>query len=212
VLRQCGRHFRSGHPLASTTGGIADAGSLPGLSTLPGQTALSAANTAEALPFADSAIPESLLAQIAALGSEGTATGTSTTSMPVNLGTTLLGGGLGLLSLLGANPGTTSTTNPTTGAVTSGTTGGAGLLGLLSLSDERSKEDIVPIGLLHNGLNVYKFKYRHDPKHETHVGLIAQEVEDVAPHAVGEFGDTGYKGVDYDLATDPNLGIWRHAA
>ncbi len=72
---------------------------------------------------------------------------------------------------------------------------GAGILG--ALSDERVKEDSEPIGKTFDGQTIYKFRYKGHP--ETHIGLMAQEVEKHHPEAVGDIG--GLKTVDYDAAT-----------
>lgn len=64
-------------------------------------------------------------------------------------------------------------------------------------SDERMKEDIKPVGKTFDGQNIYSYKYRGEPG--TRMGLIAQEVEERHPEAVGEAG--GMKTVDYDAAT-----------
>lgn len=75
---------------------------------------------------------------------------------------------------------------------------GVGALGnLMMLSDERAKEDIKPVGELYDGQQVYSYKYKGDDT--TQIGLMAQEVEDVVPEAVGNIG--ALKGVRYDLAT-----------
>ena len=65
------------------------------------------------------------------------------------------------------------------------------------LSDARMKENIQPIGKTFDGQNIVKFRYKG--KKKTEVGLVAQEVEKHAPHAVKEHG--GLKYVDYDRAT-----------
>jgi hypothetical protein len=86
------------------------------------------------------------------------------------------------------------------GAGAAGAAGGAGLLNsLFALSDVRAKEDIAEIGTLHDGSPVYSFKYIGDPK--THVGLMAQEVEQRRPDAVVTRPD-GLKMVDYAKATE----------
>jgi hypothetical protein len=59
------------------------------------------------------------------------------------------------------------------------------------------KEDIKPIGKLNDGQNVYSYRYKGDAKPQ--IGLMAQEVANFAPEAVGEVG--GIKTVRYDLAT-----------
>lgn len=65
------------------------------------------------------------------------------------------------------------------------------------LSDERVKENIVEIGRTHDGQIIYRYNYKGDPT--TQIGLIAQEVEQTHPEAVGEID--GVKTVNYDLAT-----------
>jgi hypothetical protein len=74
------------------------------------------------------------------------------------------------------------------------------LLGGGALSDIRLKEDIVPVGQLDNELPVYSFRYKDDPTHTTHIGLMAQEVEKVNPKAVSEL--LGIKFVDYEKAVE----------
>ena len=64
-------------------------------------------------------------------------------------------------------------------------------------SDKRMKENIKEIGKLFDGQIVHSFNYKGDPR--TQIGLIAQEVEDHKPHAVGLAGSM--KTVDYDKAT-----------
>jgi hypothetical protein len=77
--------------------------------------------------------------------------------------------------------------------------GGAALM-----SDIRTKENIEPIGVASNGLTVYSYEYKNEFKdhelagHGIHIGYMAQEVEQVYPHAVKTLDD-GYKVVDYGL-------------
>jgi hypothetical protein len=66
-----------------------------------------------------------------------------------------------------------------------------------AMSDKRMKENIKAIGKLFDGQIVHSFNYKGDPR--TQIGLIAQEVEDHQPHAVGLAG--GMKTVDYRKAT-----------
>ena len=65
-----------------------------------------------------------------------------------------------------------------------------------TVSDERVKDDVTPVGKLDNGLPVYTFRYKGDPI--TRLGLVAQDVEKVKPEAVREVG--GVKTVNYALA------------
>lgn len=69
--------------------------------------------------------------------------------------------------------------------------------GLMMFSDENVKDDIEPVGELFDGQKVYKYRYKGDSHHQ--IGLIAQEVEDREPDAVGKIG--GIKAVNYDKAT-----------
>jgi hypothetical protein len=79
--------------------------------------------------------------------------------------------------------------------------GGAGIM---AMSDIRTKENIQPIGIAPNGLTVYSYEYKNEFKdhelagHGTHIGYMAQEVEQVFPYAVKTLND-GYKVVDYGL-------------
>lgn len=75
--------------------------------------------------------------------------------------------------------------------------GTAGLLASLGVfSDRRVKEDIKEVGILHNGLPVYSYKYKWGGPE--HIGVMAQDVEKIHPEAVGNVG--GVKTVHYDLA------------
>ena len=73
----------------------------------------------------------------------------------------------------------------------------AGTVASMFGSDRRMKENIKAIGKLFDGQIVHSFNYKGDPR--TQIGLIAQEVEDHKPHAVGLAG--GMKTVDYGKAT-----------
>lgn len=73
-----------------------------------------------------------------------------------------------------------------------------GGLGPFFLSDERTKEDIEPVGALNDGQTVYSYRYRGDPR--TQIGLLAQEVERRQPDAVSRH-PSGMRMVDYRRAT-----------
>jgi len=81
-----------------------------------------------------------------------------------------------------------------------GTLGGAAILA----SDPRMKENVKAIGVLDNGLTLYSFEYKNEFKdheyagHGVHVGVMADEVEQVYPYAVSTLDD-GYKVVNYGL-------------
>jgi hypothetical protein len=67
-------------------------------------------------------------------------------------------------------------------------------------SDARMKTDIQDVGVLDNGLTVYRYRYKDDPTHTFHIGLLAQEVERDNPEAVKR-DDKGRLMVNYYLAT-----------
>lgn len=77
-----------------------------------------------------------------------------------------------------------------------GRRGGGGGRGGGRRSDIRLKTDIVPLARLDNGLQLYRFRYRDDD-HTAYVGVMAQEVQKIAPNAVMADGH-GYLMVDYD--------------
>lgn len=62
-------------------------------------------------------------------------------------------------------------------------------------SDRRLKTGVTEVAVLPSGLRLYRFKYRWSETQ--YVGLMAQEVSEIAPHAVIE-GDDGFLRVDYD--------------
>ena len=88
-------------------------------------------------------------------------------------------------------------------ALTSGLMGlgGAGMMAM-AMSDRRVKDNIVKIGSLDNGLNLYSFEYKPEWKdeagHGKQVGVMADEVETIMPQAVIIRPD-GYKMVDYGV-------------
>jgi hypothetical protein len=67
-------------------------------------------------------------------------------------------------------------------------------------SDIAIKQDIQRVGRLNNGLSLFKYQYKPEYRdtwgHGFHVGVMAQEVEQVIPDAVSVHTD-GYKMVDY---------------
>jgi hypothetical protein len=65
---------------------------------------------------------------------------------------------------------------------------------VLIYSDIRLKRDVVRIGRLDNGLQLYRFRYKWSDK--VYVGVMAQDVLAVFPDAVVR-GSDGYLRVDY---------------
>lgn len=79
----------------------------------------------------------------------------------------------------------------------------SGLGGLFSaFSDIRMKENIVKIGELTSGLNIYKWDWKDSVKHlvgkQINIGVIAQEVEKIIPKAI-ERHESGYLTVNYEM-------------
>ena len=72
------------------------------------------------------------------------------------------------------------------------------------ISDIRTKENIVKLGVLPNGLNVYEYDYK--PEFKNHpfarkgkqIGVMAQEVQAIQPEAIIH-GSDGYLMVDYGV-------------
>jgi hypothetical protein len=100
------------------------------------------------------------------------------------------GGGGGLGSALGT----------AASAISAAGTIGKGigyLASLLPFSDARLKHDIEPIGKTYDGQNIYRY---HMGDGVTRMGLMAQEVAERNPDAVGR-GPGGFLTLDYDKAT-----------
>jgi hypothetical protein len=78
-----------------------------------------------------------------------------------------------------------------------GTVGAAYMTGGTSLlSDRRAKTDIERVGKTKGGLPIYTYRYKADPTHTMHMGVMAQEALKKNPEAVGLHG-SGLLVVDY---------------
>ena len=75
------------------------------------------------------------------------------------------------------------------------------------LSDERMKEDEEQVGELADGTPIYRFRYSQDPNGAMHIGVMAQDIEQVEPSAVTEMGGTKY--VNYGKATQDSAELMR---
>ncbi len=127
-----------------------------------------------------------------AIGSQGGTTVSQGTQQTKTSGVSPLQSILGLgTSLLGLG---TGTNNATIGGKLLG-----GIGGMFS-SDERMKENVREVGELHDGQKVHAYNYKGDPR--TQIGLLAQEVADHKPGAVGPIGLGDLLGVDYAKATE----------
>lgn len=79
---------------------------------------------------------------------------------------------------------------------TTSTLGSLALAAAMFFSDKRLKEDIKRVGKTDEGLPVYTYRFKGDPR--TQMGVMAQDVEKVKPEAVFSLGGRGGpKMVDY---------------
>jgi hypothetical protein len=69
---------------------------------------------------------------------------------------------------------------------------------MMAFSDRRLKEDVKHIGFTHDGQKIYSYRIKGQP--HTQIGLMADEVQEHKPEAVGSMN--GLKMVDYDRATE----------
>lgn len=91
--------------------------------------------------------------------------------------------------------------NATQGSIfgLAGTALGAGLMpGGWLLSDRRAKTGVKRVGTLDNGIPVYAYRYKGEKV--TQIGVMAQDVEKVKPHAVHQIGK--FKHVNYSMAVE----------
>lgn len=130
------------------------------------------------------------------LGSQGTST-TKSSANPVQqaigIGTSLLGGlgkSGGLSSIFGGG-------GQSVGAAASGLGSLSSLAALFS--DERLKKNIKKVGKLDNGLPVYSYGMKSGGPMQ--IGLLAQDVEKKMPDAVMTDPASGYKKVNYGMAS-----------
>jgi hypothetical protein len=86
-------------------------------------------------------------------------------------------------------------------AGTQSTTGQSNSKGF-NISDINAKQNIQKIGVLDNGINLYKYEYKPEFQEEwgygTQIGVMAQEVEQVKPDAVMQLAN-GLKAVNYSM-------------
>lgn len=101
--------------------------------------------------------------------------------------------------------GTTNSTGTTTKqespSLMSSLGSGLGILGSLFKCDRRVKTDIVPVGVLPDGITLYTFRYIGDESKKLHTAPMAQDVQEKYPEAVTE--------IDGVLHIDTNHYDWR---
>lgn len=91
------------------------------------------------------------------------------------------------------------TQQPSIAAQIGGLMQGVGAIGK-GFSDSRMKENVIKVGKLTSGINIYSFSYKPEFKdiagHGSFIGVMADEVEKIIPEAV-LVASNGYKMVDY---------------
>jgi hypothetical protein len=94
-------------------------------------------------------------------------------------------------------------------AASAGLGAGLGFLGNIGgaflMSDERLKEDIEPVGTIHDGqepLPIYEWSYKGDP--ERHIGPMAQDLAETNPELVHRH-PSGFLMIDAEATTRPTL-------
>ena len=81
---------------------------------------------------------------------------------------------------------------------------------LIGLSDDDAKTDKEKVIDLTDDVGLYTFKYKGENDNSKHLGLMASEVEKVAPDAVAR-GSDGFRRVDYGKALGTIFGAERAA-
>jgi hypothetical protein len=163
--------------------GLQGASSLPGLYASPAAAQLGAANAAYSQPYQNLAQLLQPSVALAGLGTTSSGSGTSTQT---------------------SNPSWLDTINSGMGLAGKGMSAASAFLPFMSFSDANLKEDAAPVGKLNDGQTVWSYKYKGDPT--PRIGLMAQEVLDHEPEAVGKHS-SGFLMVDYDRATKRARGM-----
>ena len=107
-----------------------------------------------------------------------------------------------------ASSGYGTTTSKSSGGMFDSLLGAGALVGSAAIkaSDERLKKNKHKIGEIDDGLGLYSYQYKPevDPSGAPQIGVMAQEVEQKRPDALGpEIG--GFKTVNYGALGQPNL-------
>ncbi len=69
----------------------------------------------------------------------------------------------------------------------------------IAASDRRLKEDITHLYTLPDGLKVYQFRYNNTSDDGLQIGVMADEVAQLRPEALGPVREDGYATVNYDM-------------
>lgn len=177
--------------LGNQAQGVSMAGSVPGLYMNPSAAQFDVANTGYGLPYQNLGMLQGLALPVAGMGTSSTGSSMGSTS-----GTT--GGNFSSTGTQTGKQTNTKNTDPWANII-GGVVGGVGLASKMGMfSDENLKENKYQVGMLYDGSPVWSYNYIGD---ETpRIGLMAQEVEQSTPEAVGEV--MGFKTVDYGVATE----------
>src|SRR5712664_51228 len=93
------------------------------------------------------------------------------------------------------------------GRLIGGLTSAAGAVGAAFASDERDKKNIKRLDEeAAPGVPFAKFEYKKDPKHQKWMGVIAQDLEKVAPEYVKK-DERGHRWVDYSFLQNAARGV-----
>lgn len=162
--------------LATRAGGVDVSNAALAARDMPENTILNLDQQLKRMPLEDLSLYANLLLPTAGLGGQQSGEGTSATKGS----SSKIGFGLGDIGTLGT-------------------------AAMSLFSDERVKEGPnggppEPCGKTFDGQTIYRYRYKGDETGAVHMGLLAQEVEQTAPEAVGQAG--GVKTVDYRAATE----------
>ena len=107
----------------------------------------------------------------------------------------LIGSTGGVSNSSGTSSGTSTGTSTSSSKPGLGPTLGAAMS--MIPSDPRLKTDIDMVGTAENGLGIYQYRYIWDDEGVVRTGYMADEVAELAPHALGPKLPGGYMTVDY---------------
>lgn len=113
-------------------------------------------------------------------------------------GTNNLANSLGALFNGGTSNSVQYSPNPIWGAIGAGLgAAGAAASGGAFSSDRRLKTNITKVGEFSDGLGIYEFAYKSDPR-QMFRGVMADEVKELRPQAyIPDYRGTGFAGVNY---------------
>ncbi len=109
----------------------------------------------------------------------------------------LSGQGLQAGGLIGSTGGVAKSSGTSTSSSKPGLGSTIGAAMSMIPSDPRLKTDIDMVGTAENGLGIYRYRYLWDDVNTVRIGYMANEVAELAPHALGPELPGGFMTVDY---------------